>query len=455
MKKISKNKLSDSKLSHVSSAEEQHKIIHVASSSNARSHTQHPEAQWFANAALGLFIHWGLPSVRGEFDLSWAMRKCEPGTRKHAAQGYGLQGPGLTVTPEEYWELATKFNPQEFNPEKMLTAAKEAGFTYAVLTAKHHDGFALWPSACGDFSTKNYMGERDLVGEYVEACRKTGMKVGLYFSPPDWYFTRRYCNFGPSDSGFYDTRHKKIEPRLPSPEETAAHCELTRKQVEELLTRYGKIDLLWFDGNIPGQTPISLERIRELQPSIVLNNRIGFGDYITPEGTFPKERPNGWWEECHVWNEGGWGYRSHEIYKPTGFVSMELAKVRSWGGNFLLNVAPDGQGRLPSVCYKRFEELARWMKTCSESYYDVKPGPWPEQCNVPVTCKDDGTWYIHLDFISDGQVVIRGLEHKPEFLKNLRTGENIAYSYKDRTLNFELDSGRISLSGEIVVMKLS
>ena len=186
--------MSINKLLDISSAEEQHKIIHVASSSNARSHTQHPEAQWFANAALGLFIHWGIPSVSGEFDLSWGMWKNEPGTRKLCAQIYGLQGPGLTITPEEYWELARDFNPQEFQPEKMLKAAKEAGFTYAVLTAKHHDGFALWPSEYGDFSTKNYMGGRELVGEYVEACRKTGMKVGLYFSPPDWYFTRRYCN---------------------------------------------------------------------------------------------------------------------------------------------------------------------------------------------------------------------------------------------------------------------
>ncbi|OGV49881.1 MAG: hypothetical protein A2X49_07490 [Lentisphaerae bacterium GWF2_52_8] len=436
----------------ISSAEAQHRIINVASSSNAATHTQHPEAQWFAKAALGLFIHWGIPSVCGECDLSWSMRKSSPGIRKLVAERHGLQGPGITVTPEEYWDFAKKFKPQEFQPEKMLAAAKDAGFTYAVLTTKHHDGFALWPSGHGDFSTKNFMGGRDLVGEYVEACRKTGMKAGLYFSPPDWFFNKEYSDFGCVDGEFYDTAHKKFKPRTPSEEETAAYCEFTGKQIEELLTRYGKIDLLWFDGEIPDRAPISLERIRELQPSIVLNNRIGFGDYITPEGVFPKERPGGWWEECHCWNEGGWGYRSHEIYKPSGFVSMELAKVRGWAGNFLLNVAPDGQGRLPDVCYRRFEELARWMKTCGEAYYDVGIGPWPEQANVPITSKADGTWYIHIDFLSEGQVSINGLERKPKSLRNLRTGENINYSFKDSTLKFELDAGKISLMGEIIVM---
>ena len=168
---------------------EQHSIIgNTSAQSVAFERTSHPGAAWYYNPVnLGLFIHYGISAVHGDLDISWGMMD-EPIRR---AKGNGI------VTPREYWALAEKFKPDKYAPEEWLSAAKDAGFTYAVLTTKHHDGFCLWPSDAGDFSTKNYMGGRDLVGEYVAACKKLGLKVGLYYSPPDWRMNRKYMSFMP------------------------------------------------------------------------------------------------------------------------------------------------------------------------------------------------------------------------------------------------------------------
>src|SRR3954453_3030206 len=143
-------------------------------------HTEHPDAQWFPEAGLGLFIHWGLASVKA-INISWPM----------------MEGRGNpAITPNEYWKQVESFDPRKYDPNKWLKAAKAAGFTYAVFTTPHHEGFAMWPSAFGGFDTRNHMGGRDLVKPYVEACRKNGLKVGFYYSPPDWYFDKDYVNFG-------------------------------------------------------------------------------------------------------------------------------------------------------------------------------------------------------------------------------------------------------------------
>jgi alpha-L-fucosidase len=201
--------------------------------------TTHPDAQWYPDAGFGLFLHWSICSVRA-MNISWPMIPGRPLAAKRIddekereriiEQGdWNLNGRPPEITPIEYWSQAKDFNPQSFDPDKWCKAAKAAGFTYIVLTAKHHDGFALWPSKFGNFNTKNYMGGRDLVKQYVEACRSNGLKVGLYYSPPDWYFDQDYMSFL-----YHGARRKN--PELPnlgpdlkprelkhSKEETARH----------------------------------------------------------------------------------------------------------------------------------------------------------------------------------------------------------------------------------------
>lgn len=165
----------------------QHQLIGVGAAGSAWTPNPHPGAAWFQGAGLGLFIHWGISSVHGATDLSWGMISETP---------WNLGSEiSRTVTPQEYFELAVTFGPENYHPERWLAAAKAAGATYAVLTAKHHDGYTLWPSESGEIGVKTHLGGRDLVAPFVAACREVGLKVGLYYSPPDWHFSRNHMSF--------------------------------------------------------------------------------------------------------------------------------------------------------------------------------------------------------------------------------------------------------------------
>ena len=162
-----------------------------------------------------------------------------------------------------------------------------------------------------------------------------------------------------------------------------------RGQIEELLTRYGKIDLFWPDGSGPGI--ISGERLRELQPEMILGPRmLGTGDYrISAECSFPKYRPQEWWELCEMWNAGGWGYIAPGDYYPTRWMLDRFAHTRSWGGNYLINCAPDASGDMPPKYYERMKELRTWMTTAGEAVFGTTPGLYPERSGVPVTVRGE------------------------------------------------------------------
>ncbi len=381
-------------------------------SGSAYRRTEHPDAQWFSGS-LGLFIHWGISSVKGSGDLSWGMMLTPPGGRGVIASKWGLPAIQTQLTPNEYWRQADSFNPDRYNPRKWLAAAKKAGFTYAVLTTKHHDGYTLWPSKCSPFGVQSHHPGEDFVQEYVEACRENGMKVGFYYSPPDWYFARDRMTFGKTidragNEVMVGMDHEPIDAsKLPLEDEAFEKRwnAQVKGHIYELLTSYGKIDLLWFDGS--SKKAVTLEELRALQPGIVFNKRgLGYGDYDTPECSYPSKRPAGWWEYCHIWNDGAWGYLSHETYKPTGWMLGEWAKARTWGGNFLVNIGPNAKGELPDVAYARFAELAKWRKKLGYALAeDVAPGPWPDKCNAPVTIKGS-TWYVHLVFDWDELEVV-------------------------------------------------
>jgi len=433
-------------------AKDQHEMIGVSPGGSEKpfERTTHPDAQWFGNAGLGLFIHWGIASVHGMIDLSWGMMAGMPRFPEELER--------VKPTPEEYFKLAERFEPDEYDPDKWLGAARDAGFRYAVLTAKHHDGFTMWPSKHGDFGVQTSLPGVDLVGQYVEACRRNRLKAGLYYSPPDWHYNRHYMSFNYGSGNeehfpgrpHYGLRRETLD-KIPEPpdgfeEEYRAYV---RGHVHELLTDYGRIDVLFFDG---GPAVISFDEIRELQPGIVVNPRMhGYGDYQTPEGCMPHEQPDGWWELCECWPDAGWGYDArHEDYRPTGWMLSRLAQIRGWGGNYLINVGPRATGEMPDAYYERMAELAEWMRHSAESIFDTQPGPFPGQVNVPATIKD-GIWYLHVLPDFTGTVEARGAG-KPRAVALLRSGEPIEHSFGDGTLKIDLPpAARTGLDDVVVV----
>jgi alpha-L-fucosidase len=420
-----------------------------------RPHTEHPDAQWFPEAGLGLFIHWGLASVKA-INISWPMMK----------------GRG-DITPNDYWKQVEAFNPKKYDPDRWLKAARAAGFTYAVFTTRHHEGFAMWPSAHGDFDTRKHMGGRDLVKPYVEACRKNGLKVGFYYSPPDWWFDRDYLNFNrkPGDKVALDADHK---PRTgtKAPEEIARHkaeyIALVRGQIEELLTRYGKIDLLWFDGKVPnatGDEVITQQRIRELQPGIVINPRLhGQGDFTTYERQLKTDQvQNGWAEYCNTWTNY-WPHVADAPFRAPGFVLGQLVRSRALHINYLLGIGPTSDGELVDGIYANMAIVRDWMKRNAPAV-KARPLPGTEQASVPATAQGKVRYLFALPRFSEGGMFEKDLlpsedatltlnaVTRPKAVR-LLAGGRLEHSFADGTVTIKLPAARRTKLVDVVEVTL-
>ena len=467
---------------------DEHALIGVGAGKST-AHTQNPDAQWYPDAGLGLFIHWGIASVKA-MNISWPMipgralakqRIDDPAGRERIIreEDWNLNGKKPEITPNQYWSMAKDFNPQKYDPDKWLKAAKEAGFTYAVLTTRHHEGFSLWPSAYDDFNTKNFMNGRDLVKDYVEACRRNGIKVGLYYSPPDWHFDRDYMSF------LYGGA-RKLNPEFPAldadlkprttkhtKEEIAAHqaeyAKLVNGQVEELLTRYGKIDLLWFDGKPDAGTNqiISQERIRELQPGIVINPRLhGHGDFVTFERTLTATKPvKGWAEFCNTWTTA-WPHTDQPFRAP-GYVLGQLATSRALGVNYLLGVGPMSSGEFCPAIYENMAKIGDWMKRNSAAVKIARPLPDGETASVPATAagstrylfalpkfKTAGAYEKDLLPPTDTTITLAGAS-KPARVVLTSDGSELKYNFSGATLTIQLPAAKRTQLVDVVQVDLS
>jgi alpha-L-fucosidase len=399
----------------------------------------HPEAQWFPAAGLGLFIHWGLASAGAVGDISWCMLANKP-------------WKDATVTPRAYFGWAKDWRPDRLDLDGTLALAKAAGATYVVMVAKHHDGFTLWPSAYGDLGTKQFLGGRDFVREYVVAARKHGLKVGIYYSPPDWWFDRQYRSFAFSGPALDMDHRPLVLPPKPA-DHDAKRGELLRGHIRELLTNYGRIDLLWFDGG-RGQE-IDNAEVRRLQPGIVINRRNGpDGDYGDTEGKLPEKRFSGWFESCLTcWPATKWSYVEGDGYNTAAEVLSKLIKLRAWGGNLLANLGPKGDGSLPKPTTDALRDMAGWMAHSRESVIGAGAGPWPEQVNVPVTTRP-GVAYLHLLPGETAPVVWRKAP-RPVTARLLRTGEEVNFLYADGALTIEVPAAMRSTLPEVIRLELA
>lgn len=392
----------------------QHKLLNMPKGvGGGKNKNTDPRMAWYPQAGLGVFLHWGAIATYGSGDLSWCMM---------ANKGWPDDG---TVTPNYYYSLMNTWNPAKYNPDEIIKQVKAAGFEYAVLTTKHHDGYTLWPSKYGDLGTHTKMKGRDLVKPFIDACRKYGVKVGLYYSPPDWWFDRKYHNWSFDNKILLDMDHKPLVSLVPVP---AGHDEkrkeLVSNQVRELLTKYGKIDLMWFDG---GSGEISNDEVRKLQPGIVINRRNGpTGDFDHTEGELPKSRTNGWFETCDpIWPTRWWAYSASDSYDDAATVLANLIRLRAWGSNYLANMALDGDGAIPSPALGPMRDMALWMKHSQESVTNVEGGNYPEKSVVPVTNKANT---IYAFAFPNYQAELKiSTSVKPKNVILLRTGQILKY----------------------------
>ncbi len=300
----------------------------------------------FMDWGLGMFVHWSMDSQLG------------------SVISHSMVGASDQYLDEYINELPKTFNPVDYNPDRWMEIAKLAGVKYMVFTTKHHNGFCMWDTKTTDFNIMNTPYGKDIVKDYVEACRRNGLKVGLYFSPEDFIFQHRNGRDirragGHMDDGF---------------DELGVY---NKKQLDELLSNYGDIDVIFFDGR--GMEKLT-QYVHTLQPKCLVTR----GEMETPEQRLPKEPMPGPWESCFTLGNQ-WQFKpTNEEYKSGGNLINMLIETRAKGGNLLINVGPDPYGVIPFEQDRRFRELGLWMFINKEAIHNVRP------CKV---VGDDGIYY--------------------------------------------------------------
>ncbi|MBQ1404655.1 MAG: alpha-L-fucosidase [Oscillospiraceae bacterium] len=399
------------------------------------------DTAWFTRDRFGMFIHWGLYALPARHE--WVK------TRER-------------MTDADYDRYFRRFDPDLFDPRDWARQAKAAGMRYAVLTAKHHDGFCLFDSQYTDYKATNTPAGRDLVREFTDAFRAEGLRVGLYYSLLDWH----HPDFT------IDVHHpRRDDPDARAQNEgrsMARYCEYVRNQVRELLTGYGKIDVLWFDFSYPeqcgtgdkawmkgkGAEDWEAEKLialaRSLQPRILIDNRTGIEqDIWTPEqyqlGDWLRHPETGErlvWEACQTFS-GSWGYyRDETSWKSPGQLIRMLVNTVSAGGNLLMNVGPTARGCFDRRACKALTVFADWMKYNSRSIYGctmAEPdllAACPRDCRM--TQSQDGTrLYLHLFAYPFAHLELRGLAGRVEYAQFLADGSELRFT-EGRAEHFSL-----------------
>ncbi len=312
--------------------------------------------KWFNEVRYGMFIHWGAYSqaARGE----WIMNR-------------------ELIPADEYRRLYVEnFRAENYDPAVWAQQARDWGFGYAVLTTRHHDGYALWDSKVNPFNAAKLGPKRDLVAPYVAALRAAGLKVGLYYSPANWSHPDYPGPFFRDWPGENDWKDGASRQRF---------IAYYRAELEELLTGYGKIDYLWFDGCIPENIDgaETIEMLRKWQPEMLINNRLGNPfDIKCCEQAIKAAQPGQDWEACMTLNDN-WGYNAHdENWKSPVDVIKLLCECAGQGGNLLLNVGPMADGTIPAGSVKILDAVGKWMQVNREAFSASERFPFPWTLNA-------------------------------------------------------------------------
>lgn len=370
----------------------------------------HPDSirekmQWFADAKLGIFIHYGIYAVAG-VDESWSF--------------YNKK-----ISHADYMNQMKGFTAAKYNPEAWADLIKESGARYAVITTKHHDGVALWPTRQKHYSVaKNTPAKRDLLTPFYAALEKRGIKKGAYYSLIDWSH--------PDYPAFTkDSNRYKIES---DPQRWQRFMQFNNEQMTEVNQAF-KPDLWWFDGDwehsaTEWNAPQIRQNILAVKPTAIINGRLqGYGDYDTPEQNFPITRPKfNWWELCMTINNN-WGYQPQDTFWKTPYEVITIfADAISNGGNLLLNIGPKEDGTIPPQQVHVLKELGAWNKKHEEAIFGSLGGLPQGHFYGPSTLSKDSTrLYLFLPGKVTGDVVVKGLKNNIKSIRVLGTPQTVPH----------------------------
>jgi alpha-L-fucosidase len=411
---------------------------------------------WFRAAKFGMFIHWGPYSV-ASVEASWPI----------------MQPGGSGISEAEYRALSARFDPVHYDPDHFIDLARTAGQKYMVFTTKHHDGFCMFDSAYTDYKITNTPYSKDIVKQLADACARRSMPIGFYYSPPDMHHP-----------GFRDTSRLASENWNGQPErpEWSSYLQYMQLQLSELLTRYGDVRDIWFDGlnhqeKYDGRRFLDL--IHRLQPATLVNDRIGVpGDYVTPEQFIPRAIPTKGvqvrgaddsvqknfhagvpspadfqlWETCMTINDT-WAYNAHDHhFKSSRDLIRGLVEVASRGGNFLLNVGPQPDGMIQPEFQERLRAIGDWITINGESIYETTYGPIQGQSAFRTTAKGSDL-YIHIFDWPAGSLVLSDLPGKVLSARILANNQPLRFEQSPKELSISLTSQPPDANVSVVALR--
>jgi len=396
---------------------------------------------WWRKGKFGMFVHWGIYSTTGGL---YNGKKLTNSAEWMMAKG--------KIPIAEYEKYAGIFNPTEFDADEFVGRAKDAGMTYLVITAKHHDGFAMFNSKANPYNVVQATPfKRDIMKELADACAKQDIKFGFYYSQAqDWHHP----------GGFGNGWDKTIK-RVPS---DVYVMEKAVPEVKQLLTEYGDIGIFWWDTprKMTKESFDALHSLTKLQANVITNDRLGDdypGDYKTFERSIPDRGPVGKdWEVCMPIS-GSWGYKiGDNSFKSSEKLIRNLIDISHKGGNYLLNVSPTGTGALLPQATERLKVIGQWMKVNSESIYGTTASPFETlewgRCTKKVV---DGktTLYLHVfDWPADGKLVVPGLKNTVQSAKLLDGGQTLEVAASEQGVSISLPSEATDPYASVLVLKV-
>ncbi|MBA3973638.1 MAG: hypothetical protein C0504_05380 [Candidatus Solibacter sp.] len=408
----------------------------------------------FNDAKFGMFIHWG-PYSLASVEASWPI----------------MGGKKWGISEADYRKLPESFNPVKFDARAWVKLAKQAGQRYIVFTSKHHDGFCMFDSAYTNYKITRTPYGKDIAAQLAEAAKAEGIPLGFYYSPPDL-----------NHAGFRDTSVDSNQNWRGEPwrAEWSTYLDYMEMQLRELLTGYGDLFVIWFDG-LDNQRKYDGRRfhkmIHEIQPMALINNRIGLtGDYVTPEQRLPKAipmkgatvgnvdpndaglsqtppKPEDFqpWETCMTINET-WGYNKNDTrYKSTTELIRALVDAASKGGNFLLNVGPTPEGEIQPEFVERLKAMGEWLSRNGEAIYGTTYGPLQQMAGVRTTAKGK-TVYVHVYGWPGGSLELKALKGTPKAVRWL--GGQAKVGFRSTGGGLTLDVSGVKADPHVTVLAI-